>query len=203
MNYLDGVKAIIFDLGGVIVDLDINKTRHELALLLGLEQPELYYSKGHIPLFSDYEVGEITAEAFIDGLLKQSINGTTREQLIDAWNAMLLNIPIKRIKMLERLRIDYRLFILSNTNSIHVERFEKMAPGYNTLSELFESAYYSHLLGARKPDKAIFDAVIAQEGLDVTSTLFVDDLPANIEAAKLLGFKTLLIEPGMEIADLL
>ena len=116
---------------------------------------------------------------------------------------MLLNIPVKRIEMLERLKPGYRLFILSNTNSIHVERFEKMAPGYNTLSELFDSAFYSHLLGVRKPDQTIFEAVIAQASLDVTSTLFVDDLPANIEAAKQLGFKTLLIEAGMEIADLL
>lgn len=203
MNYLDGVKAIVFDLGGVIVDLDINKTRNELAVLLGLEQPELYYSQTHVPLFSDYEVGKITADAFLDGLLKQSLNGTTREKLIEAWNAMLLNIPVKRIEMLERLKPGYRLFILSNTNSIHVERFEKMAPGYNTLSELFDSAFYSHLLGVRKPDQTIFEAVIAQASLDVTSTLFVDDLPANIEAAKQLGFKTLLIEAGMEIADLL
>lgn len=203
MNYLQGISSIVFDLGGVIVDLNINKTREALARILGLEQPDLYYSHNHIPLFSDYEVGHISSNDFVNGLLQQSINGTTVQAITDAWNAMLLQIPSQRIRMLERLRNNYRLFILSNTNAIHVEKFEKMAEGYNNLSDLFEAVYYSHLIGSRKPDNAAFNAVVINSGIDISSTLFVDDLPANIEAAAAMGFKTLHIQPGMEVADIL
>lgn len=203
MNYLQGIKSIVFDLGGVIVDLNINKTREALARILGLEQPDLYYSNQHIPLFSDYEVGHISSNDFINGLLQQSVNGTTAQEIKDAWNAMLLQIPSHRIRMLENLRKKYRLFILSNTNAIHVEKFEKMALGYNKLSDLFEEAYYSHLIGSRKPDSAVFNAVVRNSGIDISTTLFVDDLPANIEAAAAMGFKTLHIQPGMEVADIL
>lgn len=203
MNHLKGITAIIFDLGGVIVDLDIDKTRTALSKLLGGEQPDLYYSHHHLPLFSDYEVGQISDAEFIAGLQRQSMNGTSHESIIEAWNAMLVGIPQSRIQMLERLTKTYRLFILSNTNAIHTERFEKMASGYNKLSELFEDVYYSHLIGSRKPNKEIFEAVIKKSNLDPSSTLFVDDLSANIEAAQNLGFKTLHIKPGMDIAGLL
>lgn len=203
MNYLQGISSIVFDLGGVIVDLNINKTREALARILGLEQPDLYYSHNHIPLFSDYEVGYISSNDFVNGLLQQSVNGTTAQAIIEAWNAMLLQIPAQRIRMLEHLRKKYRLFILSNTNSIHVEKFEKMAEGYDNLSDLFEAVYYSHRIGCRKPDNAAFNAVVMNSGIDISSTLFVDDLPANIEAAAAMGFKTLHIQPGMEVADIL
>lgn len=203
MNHLDNITAIVFDLGGVIIDLDIDKTRKELFRLLGVEQPNLYYSNNHIPLFSDYEIGKISDSEFIDGLLKQSINGTTREDIINGWNAMLVTIPQKRINMLEKLGERYRIFILSNTNSIHTERFEKMASGHNTLSELFEKSYYSHIIGHRKPHRAAFETVINNSKLKAATTLFVDDLTANIETARSLGFKTLHVEPGMEIADIL
>lgn len=201
MDYLKGITAIVFDLGGVIVDLDIDKSRNQLSSLLGIEQPQLYYSNHHIPLFSDYEIGNISSTEFVDGLLKQSVNGTTRENIISAWNSMLVDIPVRRVKMLEKLGESYRLFVLSNTNSIHVDRFENMAPGYNKLSELFESVYYSHLIGYRKPDKRAFEAVVNGSKLEVAKTLFIDDLEANIDAAALLGFKILHIKSGMDVAD--
>jgi len=203
MNHLEGISAIVFDLGGVIVDLDIEKTRKSLSLLLGHEQPEFYYSHAHMPGFSDYEVGRLTEEEFVDTLQKQSTNGTSRQDIVNAWNAMLVNIPEKRIKMLEQLRKNYRLFILSNTNAIHVNRFENMAPGYTKLSELFERAYYSHIIGTRKPDKEAFEAVVLGSGLNPETTLFVDDLIANIASAQQLGFKTLHIKPEQEVADFL
>lgn len=203
MNYLEGISAIVFDLGGVIVDLNIEKTRQALSQLLGREQPELYYSHGHTPVFSDYEVGRITDDEFVGALQKQSVNGTARQDIVNAWNAMLVSIPQRRVKMLEQLGKNYRLFILSNTNAIHVNRFEKMAPGYTTLSELFECAYYSHIVGSRKPNREAFEAVVQGSNLKPSTTLFVDDLIANIETAQQMGFKTLHIKPGMDVADFL
>jgi putative hydrolase of the HAD superfamily len=201
MNYLEGISAIVFDLGGVIVDIDIEKTRQAFSQLLG--QPELHFSPVHLPVFTDYEVGRISSDEFLDTLHKQSVNGTSRQDIVHAWNGMLLTIPERRIKMIEGLQKDYRLFILSNTNSIHVEQFEKMAPGYKTLSELFEQVYYSHLIGSRKPNMKAFEAVVQGSNLNPSTTLFVDDLIANIETAQQMGFKTLHIIPGMDVADYL
>ncbi len=203
MNYLEGISSIIFDLGGVIIDLDIEKTKAELCKVLGFSQPNLYYSNEYAPLFSEFEVGKISEKGFIDGLIQKSLNESSPDQIINAWNSMLVEIPQERIKMLEILKKKYRLFILSNTNSIHVERFEKMATGYHSLAELFENAYYSHIIGFRKPNVEAFKAVIDGSKLNPHTTLFVDDLQANIDAANTLGFKTLHITGKSDVSKIL
>jgi putative hydrolase of the HAD superfamily len=197
------ILNIIFDLGGVIVDLDMARTFNSFIRFFGEEAFELEdgYLKSRV--LRQYETGAIDSETFLRKLLLLAKNGESREDIVDAWNAMLVRIPGKRVKMLEQLGKSYRIFILSNTNELHEQYFEKMVPGYDLLSDMFEKAYYSHRIGYRKPDSAAFVAVLKGSGLKAEETLFVDDLPDNIATAKKLNLQTLHIEQGMEVSEIL
>jgi glucose-1-phosphatase len=194
-------SAIVFDLGGVIIDLDVQRTYHAFSKFLGngIIEMENGYLKNSV--LRQYETGEIDNDQFLSAIEKLSNNRATKEEIIVAWNSMLVRIPDERIRLLEKLREKYRLFILSNTNSIHVDFFEKMAPGYEKLSHLFEDVFYSHLIGFRKPEQGAYLAVVKKYGINPDETLFVDDLAANIETARSLGFQTLHVTNGLDIID--
>jgi putative hydrolase of the HAD superfamily len=126
------------------------------------------------------------------------------EAVIDAWNALLLKFPPERIALLEDLKTRYRLFLFSNTNAIHLQKFSEIYrqsfPG--KLEDHFEKAYYSHEMGHRKPDLAGFSKIILENGLDPKQTLFVDDALMNVEGAIKAGLKGLYLPPGMFITDI-
>ena len=197
------ILNIIFDLGGVIVDLDTSRTFDLFIKFFGEEAVELENGYLKSKVLRQYETGSIDTESFLNQLLELTKNGESRSDVVAAWNSMLVRIPEKRVVMLEELRHSHRIFILSNTNELHENYFEKMAPGYNRLSALFEKAYYSHRIGCRKPDSAAFTAVLEGSNLIAEETLFVDDLADNIATAKKLNFQTLHIEQGMEVSDVL
>ena len=124
--------------------------------------------------------------------------------MIDAWNALLLRFPPERIELLRSLKSKYRLFLFSNTNAIHYDKFSEIfrrAFG-SSLEDLFEKAYYSHSLGHRKPDRTGFDLIIQENGLDLKQTLFVDDALINVEGAIKAGLKGLYLPPGFFITDI-
>lgn len=194
------VKNIIFDLGGVLIDLDMSRTHRAFQQFFGEKAVELEHGYLKSRLLRRYEVGAIDTETFLDEL-QGLAPAVGREAIVEAWNAMLLGIPEKRLRMLEQLGERYRLFVLSNTNALHEACFEKMAPGYEKFSGLFEKAYYSHHLGTRKPELDIYQKVLQQSSLKAEETLFVDDLADNVQAAQKLRLQTLLIEPGLEPAE--
>ncbi len=196
------ILNIIFDLGGVVIDLDVKRTYDGFRRLFGEDVMNLEHGYLRSTLQTDYETGAIDSEAFLDGLVALALEGVTRQDIVDAWNAMLKGIPKERAFTLERLSGKYRLFILSNTNSIHEECFERMLPGHDRLSDIFEKAYYSHRIGCRKPDPEAFRAVLEGSRLKPEETLFVDDLEVNIEAAKKMNLHTLHVEQNMEITDI-
>jgi glucose-1-phosphatase len=200
---MENISAIIFDLGGVIMDIDVKKTLQAFSGL-GLKNIHEYFGHGFAAsFFSDHEEGRISDEAFL-GEIKKLLSGeVSDEAVIEGWNALLLRFPPDRIALLKELKSKYRLFLFSNTNAIHYKKFSeiyrKSFPG--KLEDHFEKAYYSHLLGHRKPDIAGFEQIIRENALDPKQTLFVDDALMNVEGAIKAGLKGLYLPPGFYITD--
>lgn len=192
MVKLEGIKNIIFDLGGVIINLDPQETIEAFKALFkdGYEimEKELYSNK----LLERLETGEITTNEFI--AFFQSHQPTlSSENIIKAWNSMLLDIPHERILMIRNLARKYRVFLLSNTNQIHLEYINNYVSnefGFTSMSHPFEKTYYSHQMGLRKPNSEIFETILRDKNLLPLETLFIDDSEQHIVAAKQLNLET-------------
>jgi putative hydrolase of the HAD superfamily len=198
------VKNIIFDLGGVLLNLDVAQTR-DAFIKLGLTQIDELFRIGHADaFFKDYEVGTISDEEFIEKARQLSLPGTNSDQVIDAWNVMLLDFPAERVQFLDQLKSKYRLFLFSNTNAIHLKAFHKSYQEVygREMDELFEKAYYSHVISQRKPDVAAFEYVINDSKLHAAETLFIDDALVNVEGAREAGLQAIHLTGGKTILDL-
>ena len=180
------IKNIIFDLGGVIINLDYNRTANAFKEL-GFQHFDIIYSqKKQEHLFDDFEKGILSPEQF-RSTIKLHINMQVTDQSIDAaWNAMLLDIPPEKMDLLHQLQNKYRIFLLSNTNIIHVKAFTAIlenAYGLNAFEKVFEKVYYSCFLNMRKPDHEIFEMVINENKLNKEETIFIDDSIHHVEGA--------------------
>ncbi len=195
------MKNILFDLGGVLIDIDINKTVIKFSELLSFEISD-YKELMNNPIFKNYEIGKISSSEFLKELHKLSDNKVSKETFADAWNSMIINVPKNRISLVEKLRESKNLYVLSNTNELHVNYFNKMIPGYNSLNPLFDKVYYSHEIGFRKPKKEAFEFVIKDSRIEPKETLFLDDNEDNIITAKGLGFQTYLIKNDEDLSNL-
>lgn len=185
------VKNIIFDLGGVILNVDYTYTINKFKQFGIKNFDELYTQAQQTDLFDQLDKGTISPAEFRDELrnLEPTIQ-LTDEQVDEAWNAMLLDMPLGRLNVLLALKNNYRTFLLSNTNAIHVPLFSnivKQVIGKSDLSEFFEKTYYSNEIGMRKPDAEIFEFVLNQNGLKANETLFIDDSIQHIVGAKAVG----------------
>lgn len=188
-----GIKNIIFDLGGVILNLSVDSTLRKFAEFSG--QPvakvvETYHAR---PEFLAYEKGEMTNDEFRKAI--REIFGVTHlnTEIDTWWNAMLGDIPKERIDLLRELKSKYKTFLLSNTNAIHLDSFTGMvqkAHGLESLSPLFHKTYYSHLMKMRKPDPGIYEYVLNENGLKANETIFLDDNVANLKGAASVGIQT-------------
>lgn len=200
------IRNIIFDLGGVILNIDFERSATAFKNL-GIDDFDQLYSKAvQNDLFSDLEMGKISAEDFRNELRKLSNLPLSDEQIDHAWNAIILDFPPERLALLQNIRLNYRCFLLSNTNKIHYNVYQadlRNNHGIDGLESLFEKAYFSHDLGLRKPNANIFEYVINRHHLKLEETLFVDDSMQNIEAAEALGLQTLYIDlnKNQEISD--
>jgi putative hydrolase of the HAD superfamily len=199
------IKSVVFDFGGVILNIDFNKTAEAFASL-GVDRfIEMYSQKNADHLFRHYEEGKLSEPEFYDAI-RRSINNTlSDEQIRHAWNALLLDYRIKAIDTLKKIRPHYNLYLLSNTNSIHVAAFTKIYHeqfGGGNLEDHFDKIYYSHIIGLRKPAKEAYEYVLKENNLIAAETLFVDDTEPNIPPAKELGMQTVLLEKGMGIEDI-
>jgi putative hydrolase of the HAD superfamily len=201
---LKNVRHIIFDLGGVLLNIDYNHTIKAFESL-GIEDFEATYSQAkQNSLFDDLETGKITKDEFVSGIQKLSKNPLSEEQIIEAWNSLIMDFPLRRLQLLQQLRLYHDLFLLSNTNEIHELAFNKVlsdAHGMPNLGVFFDRVYLSHKVGLRKPDTAIFQLVLDENNLKAEHTLFIDDSPQHIEAAKSLGIQTIYLEKGMTIEE--
>jgi FMN phosphatase YigB (HAD superfamily) len=200
------IKNIIFDLGGVIINLDIPKTISEFNKLSNQPFESIYNQLQQTPVFDLFDKGQITEKDFFVELKKALRNDVTDEELLFAWNAMLLDFPKHRLELLSKLKPNYRLFLLSNTNESHVLEFEKTlfaSHGYQNLEPFFEKVYYSCRMNQRKPNADIFESVLNENNLIAEQTLFIDDSPQHVEGALTLGVKAMLLEKNNEVEDLL
>lgn len=193
---MEGIKNIIFDLGNVIINIDGDRTVNAMKELGFKDFQESYTLLRQSDLFNWLEKGLISPEKFHTDLKTHFNNDVSSAMIDDAWNAMLLDFPKKRIELIQELKSKYRLFLLSNTNIIHYRKYNNDLInrfGFG-LSSLFEKAYYSFDLGMRKPDMEIFEYVIKDSNLKPIETLFIDDSAENIDTANQLGLKTLWID---------
>jgi HAD superfamily hydrolase (TIGR01509 family) len=202
------VKNIIFDLGGVLLNLNYQLTRKAFENLGVLNFDAFYTQHAANPLFENLEVGAIEPEAFYEALREATGLTLSNDQLETAWNAMLLDFPIERLLWLDQIKNKYNIYLFSNTNAIHYKAFTTIyaqtAPliGLNTdFNHFFKEAHYSHTLGQRKPEVAAFEAVLAKSGLDPSQTLFIDDTISNIEGAQKAGLRTLFLSGGLTVQD--
>ena len=144
-------------------------------------------------LFDDLETGKISPDAFCETIRTASNLPLKDADIITAWNTLLLDFREDTMHFLTQLRKNYKLYLLSNTNAIHLEQFYKQLQnqlGKSSLDFYFDKLYYSHLVGLRKPDAAIYHFVLKDAGITAEETLFIDDLELNISAAAALGFQT-------------
>jgi putative hydrolase of the HAD superfamily len=198
-------KNIIFDFGGVIINVDYHRVVNAFVQLGVKDFDRLFSQLNQHHLFDDFEKGLISADEFRNQLKSISNVPLTDQQIDDAWNAILINLPKENIELLKRLKKNYRLFLLSNTNEIHEKAFTQMMMhdfGENVLPDIFEGIYFSHRMHKRKPDAEIFEQVLKENNLAAEETLFIDDSPQHIDAAKQLVIQTLLFEKGKTIADI-
>lgn len=200
------IKNIIFDLGGVIINLDINRTINEFNKLATTPFEAIYTQLQQSPIFDQFDKGLISENDFFNELQIQIKAKVEKEDLILAWNAMLLDFPINRLKLLEKLKQHYRLFLLSNTNETHILEFENQlfkTHGYKNLEPFFEKVYYSCRMEMRKPDVEIFEYVLNENKLEASETLFIDDTSHHVIGALKTGIKALLLEKNKEFESLL
>ncbi|BAV09383.1 putative hydrolase of the HAD superfamily [Filimonas lacunae] len=199
------VQNIIFDLGGVFLNIDYGATR-QAFIDLGIDNFDDLYSQSHSNhLFENLETGKVTPARFYDEFRLQTGKAFTDEQIKNAWNAMLLDFPAERLEWLEKVKNKYRIYLFSNTNQIHHEAFcATFSAEHNgkNFDDYFIKAYYSHTLGLRKPYAASFLELCKAENLDPAYTLFIDDTSKNIQGAQEAGLQTVYLQAPATVLDL-
>ena len=196
------VKNIIFDLGGVILNIDYHLTVNQFKAM-GIENfDELFTQAQQSHIFDDFETGSLNEEEFVLRLQEQFKLKKEGQMIIDAWNSMLLDFPKGRKETLESFAKQYNIVLLSNTNETHVKAFKKIINetyGDYWFPEVFLNVYYSNEIGMRKPNSDAFEFVLAENNFDPADTLFIDDSIQHIEGAQKLGIQTLhLVEQQIE-----
>ena len=204
MEHSSKIKNILFDLGGVILDINIQATLkrfYELGFPAELMQ---YPESMNTDIFFKYQTGKLDTVQFRNAIRESSGVEMSDQAFDEAWNAMVLRIPKERTELLKRLSERYALFMLSNTSALHVEVFEPMyleAAG-ETMHDVFTRIYYSHEIGWHKPDHEAWEYVIKDAGIKAEETLFLDDSIQNIKASQELGFQAIHIHERTHLMNL-
>lgn len=204
MEILQGIRNIIFDLGGVLLNINPKKTIEAFGAL-GMEQ--LIGDKG---LTYDHEIfylmeqGKVTSEEFREGVRKLLPVEVSDQQIDSAWTAMLLDFPAIRVELLQKLSKDFNLYLFSNTNAIHVEKYFdifRKQHGFEVTS-LFKQTFHSNEIGYRKPSIESFEEIIRLSSILPQESLFIDDSAANVEGAIASGLKGLWLQPGQSVEQI-
>jgi FMN phosphatase YigB (HAD superfamily) len=197
-------KAIIFDLGGVLLNIDFRLSEKAFADL-GLTNFADFFNQFHSnDLFRKLETG-MDDQLFYDDFRSGTGLQLSNEQIRDAWNALLLDYRTESVAVLPQLKEKYKLYLLSNTNEIHLREFQRRYDAWKpgeVFDDLFDAAYYSHRIGHRKPNASAFEYVLEKHNLIAAETIFIDDSINNIEAAQELGLQTIHLLPGMKVEEL-
>ncbi len=198
---LSGIKNIVFDFGGVLVNLNQQACMDELKRL-GVTNIEDYLTAyGHVGIFGAFENGDVDLSAFCRGVREQFHLDCSDLDVENAWAKFLENIPYKKLKLVYALSKKYRIFILSNTNPIHIKSFGLFDQAGFPYKECVEKPYYSFEVGHSKPSPEIFRFVTDDSHLLPEETLLIDDSPKNCAAAEALGWKTYCPETSSDFCE--
>ncbi len=199
------VKNIIFDLGGVFLNLNYQNTK-DLFIEFGVPEFDDYFTQHHAnSLFEELEKGDISANEFYDAFRRETNTNLSNDQIKIAWNGMLVSFTKERIDWLRKIKERYNIFLFSNTNQIHYDEIMalyKRDVGAEDFNELFIKPYYSHEMRLRKPYYNSFQHIIDEQKLKVEETLFIDDTIKNIESASALGLQTIHLVAPKTVLDL-
>ncbi len=198
------IKNIIFDLGGVILDINYQSTIDAFEKLGISNFSNLYSQKSQQKLFDQFETGNISSEEFVFRIKQIHSLQIPNEHIITAWNAMLKGVKKNKLDYIFNLKSNYRTILLSNTNEMHIASFEQEMSNKQMLSHFtscFEKIYYSSRMGLRKPHSICFEKVISEQQFNSKETLFIDDSSQHIEGAKSCGIKALLFPQNGIIQD--
>lgn len=200
------IKNIVFDFGGILLDLDYSLSFDRLKTMLSIDGD----LPNHVQLILDeYEMGYFSEGAFLHRLQRLTDDIVTERALVDAWNAMLLDLPIYKLDFVKSLRSSYDIYLLSNTNHTHLTYVrQSMLPAINIEPLSFErdhfvKAYYSHEIKYRKPNHDIYQYVIDDSKLNPAQTLFIDDNADNVRGAQEVGLHAVIHDPTLDITVML
>ena len=198
------IKNIIFDLGGVILDINYQATVDAFAQLGISNFSKLYSQKSQQKLFDQFETGRISSDEFVKGIQQMHSVPILNELIVAAWNAMLKGVKKNKLDYIMSLRNQYHTILLSNTNEIHISAFEKDMSNNQMLAHFkscFEKIYYSSRMGLRKPHAVCFEKVLKEQQINPKETLFIDDSIQHIEGAKNCGIRAVLFPQNGIIQD--
>ncbi len=187
------IDTIIFDFGGVLINIDYQRTIDAFKEIGMVDFEERFSQAAQSTLFNDFETGKLSTQRFINELLQNLPAGISANSVVKAWNAMILDVPLASVKLLKSLQGSYRLFLLSNTNEIHIPRAmsEWRKVSQESFSEQFERVYYSHEIGMRKPNRDVFDFVCLENHIDPRKALFLDDSIQHVMGARAAGLNAI------------
>lgn len=201
---LNGIRNIIFDFGRVLLNIDVPKSQKalaELGFITGVKKRKEEDDEAVIL----YESGKISSQDFIKLILSVLEDKSTPEsKIVGAWNEMLLDFPENHILTLRKLKKHYNIFLLSNSNELHFEKYTndfRIRYGFE-MSTLFDKMWFSYQIGAVKPDPTIFEYVLEDGKLDPSETLFIDDTLMHVEVARKLGIRAYHLEGDTDVSDI-
>ncbi len=202
---MQNIKNIIFDLGGVFIHIDYNKTLKAFLDLKVQNFNDLYTQHHASDLFELLETGKLDAEEFYNTFRNHINIALANKQIEDAWNALIGSFYLDRLQWLGNIKHKYKVFLLSNTNSIHHKKIieiYKQQTGKNNFDDHFIKAYYSHQMGLRKPYVEAYQHVLNEQRLHAHETLFIDDTLSNVEGAQKAGLQTVHLLPSVSLMGL-
>jgi glucose-1-phosphatase len=197
------IKNIIFDLGGVLLNINPLLSLLELEKISGIDKEELKNRFISEKVFDNYDIGVYTDAKFRSEMCRIINRKVDDSEMDRVWNVLLLDFPQARVEMLQQINKNYRVFLLSNTNSIHFQSYtHEFFDKYGILfADLFEKMFLSYEIGIHKPDAGIYEHLIRETNIKPAESVFFDDLSANIQAAEQLGINSIQITQGKDVSE--
>lgn len=202
------IRNIVFDFGGVLLDIDYRRTYRSMSKILNFDFQPDHLTEKMIEILNDFEKGVATKETFLWNIQRLTTKAVPHgKDIINAWNAMLIGWDESKFDLLLSLRKNYKVFLLSNTNEVHLDWvYHDLKKNHNIEdfdARFFDKTYYSHLVGMRKPDREIYQFVEKDAGILPEHTIFIDDIQKNIDGAKSVGWNTYLHNPSDGLSEVL
>ena len=205
MNF-NPIKNIIFDLGAVIINIDVPLAYKAFSSLNNQSVEEIKKKFEASGINQEYEKGNINDADFLNSIRKELGINATDSQITDAWNALLMDLPEERIERIRQLRTKYNLYLLSNTNIIHINSINNILQknfGIESIKHMFDKAYLSYEIGLIKPYEDIYEYVLKDSNLNKEETVFLDDNADNIKGADKVGIHTIHVTAPHTMIELL